>query len=181
MMATLTEDALAQTVDPMSLQPGEDVMVVTKMGSPVSSGTVQAVYGYGAVHLKEITDPRSSTGSRIYDTDLYSFILIKGDETTIDFAETANAASMAEEGEGDEPTPENPEPEKKQGPAPPKPKEEKPTKGAMKEAQIERIMAAVSEAAMQSMRSSGVSHTEIYKRVVALQKVILPVLKSPEV
>ena len=179
-MGTLTEDALAQAVDPKSLQMGEKVMVVTKMGSPVSTGIVQAVYGYGAVQLREITDPRSSTGSRIYDIDLYSFILIKDDATTVDpdeFAIARDAQSMAEEGEGEEDPKEEPEkPEPKE-----KPKAKAETKAAMKEAQVERVMAAVSEAAMQSMRSSGVPHTEIYKRVVALQGAILPILKKAEV
>lgn len=173
-MGTLTEDALAQSVDPFTLQTGEKVMVVTKMGSPVSTGVVQAVYSYGAVQLREIVDPRSSTGSRIYDVELYSFVLIKDDATTVDpdeFAIAVDAQSVAEEDEEDSPDESEPSP---------KP-EKKETKASMKEAQVERVMAAISEAAMQSMRSSGVPHTEIYKRVVALQGAILPILKSPEV
>ena len=106
--------------------------------------------------------------------ELYSFVLIKDDATTVDpdeFAIAVDAQSVAEEDEEDSPKESEPSPEP----------EKKETKPSMKEAQVERVMAAISEAAMQSMRSSGVPHTEIYKRVVALQGAILPILKSPEV
>lgn len=182
-MGTLTEDALAQAVEADTLQTGEMVMVVTKMGNPVSTGVVQAVYPYGAVQLREITDPRSAAGSRIYDSAIYSFILIKDDATTIDpdeFSIDRNAQSVSEEDgkeDGKEKGKEAEKPEDKPAPEPPPEK----TTGALKDAQVERVLAAVSEAAIQSMRSSGVSNTEIYKKVVALQDAILPVLKKPEV
>lgn len=186
-MGTLTEDVLSLAVDPNSLQDGERVMVVTKTGNPVSTGIVQAVYSYGAVQLREIIDPRSAVGNRIYDTHLYSFVLMKDDVNVIDpdeFQFDRNAQSVAED-EKEDPAVDDSikvddkgEKVKPEGKPEAKPKKPEVDPNVLKDSQVERVMAAVSEAAMASMRSSGVSHSEIYSKVVEIQTAIKPVLEK---
>jgi len=191
-MATLTEDMLGMAVNPSTLQTNERVMVITKTGSPVSTGIVQAVYRYGAVQVKEVIDDRSGVGTRIYNSDLYSFVPLLDDDEVANldnFQDMRNAQSVTET-EGVEPppvqdkpqeTPEKKTPEKESETTPFPSAKAKAKKGEepMDESQVDRVLASVSDAAMQSMRAVGVSPSIIYKKVVEIQAVVLPLLSKP--
>ena len=235
------EQVMADTVDPTTLGVGDPVVVVTKMGNPITRGMVVAVFSYGAVQIREYDLERGgvqSIADRVYDTELYSFVYDEEDPplTALDvddedepyenpmavalpvlqsvdgvvdgiggkssqynsnFDEPAHigeAAADEEEDEADaekEPPAKKPQYQKKgdirsdDRTAASKvnmdslPKDlQKRLKGvsALDEDSVDKVLSAISEAAMRAFKSVGVKDIEIYSKIVDIQKAIKPII-----
>ena len=244
----LHEEALAIAVPYQELMLGEPVAVVTRMGTPVTRGSVKAVFSYGAVQVREFDLERGGTqaiSDRIYDAELYLFLptdppedreignpdaaerpvlldpeayvippvtegvqsnalpklhrvegdwIIYPDGTR--YHKSVMKAGMMEQDwewkidEAEEPAAEKPAPKQKEVRKDDRaasakvdvdslPKDlQRRLKGVgdLDEDARDRVLSAISEAAMRAFKAVGVKDTEVYGRIVKLQEVVKPIL-----
>lgn len=76
----LAEDRLDRVVESHRLGPGEEVIVLTKMGEEVARGKVVDVYPDGSVHFRESASKNVTAAERIYDPSLYEFVPLEAEE-----------------------------------------------------------------------------------------------------
>lgn len=238
------EQVMANAVDPSTLGAGDPVVVVTKMGNPITRGMVVAVFSYGAVQIREYDLEHNggvqSIADRVYDTDLYSFVydeeeppvtgldvddeeepsenpmavalpVLQSVDGVVDgiggksgrynsnFDEPAHIGEAKDDEEVDdeadaveeEPPAKKPQFQKKSDirsddrTAASKvnmdslPKDlQKRLKGVstLDEDSVDKVMSAISEAAMRAFKSVGVKDIEIYAKIVDIQKAIKPII-----
>jgi len=198
----LHEDALSIAIPYENLILGEPVSVVTRMGTPVTYGMVKGVFSYGAVQVREYDLERGGTqaiADRIYDADLYLFLPAEapesreiGDPDALERPVLLDPEAYAYPVDEAEEEPAAPK-------AAPKQKEvrnddrtasakvdvnslpkdlQKRLKGVgdLDEDARDRVLSAISEAAMRAFKAVGVKDTEVYGRIVKLQEVVKPIL-----
>ena len=185
-MGTLSEDRLLQQVSASDLMPGELVMVITHMGNSVAKGTVTAVYGTGAVQIRELR-VSGSYGDRIYDSSLYGFVPIVpvgGNESEEDEGEIldeqpvqqAPSKAQAVDAKADQKAASMPA--SPQGA--PKPASKSPVVAShqLDEEQLNRVISEISEAALRVLKAVGVKDIDVYTKVAEIQQVVNKVLKG---
>jgi hypothetical protein len=238
----LYEEVIASAVDPKDLSVGDPVVVVTKMGTPITRGMVVAVFSYGAVQIREYDLEHNggvqSIADRVYDAELYSFVIdeegepetafdVDAEEGAIEnplavalpvlqsvdgvvdgivgksgaynigFSELAHIGeAKADDEEVDDEADAVEEPKKPQyqkkgdirsddRTAASKvnmdslPKDlQKRLKGVseLDEDSVDKVLSAISEAAMRAFKSVGVKDIEIYSKIVDIQKAIRPIV-----
>jgi hypothetical protein len=185
-MGTLSEDRLLQRVSASDLMPGELVQVITAMGNSVANGTVTAVYGTGAVQIRELR-VAGAYGDRIYDSKLYGFVPIvpvgrgeseEHDGEILDEEPVQQAPSKAQavDAKADQKAASMPSSEK--GKAPTSSKGEVVSSHELDDVQMNRVISEISEAALRVLKAVGVKDIDVYSKVSEIQKVVSDKLKG---
>lgn len=203
-MLPLHEDVIRKAVPLEDLYPGEDVRVVTRMGVEVSKGTVVRVFQSGSVQVREFDLEHGGTQSiadRIYDADLYLFIEMDSEESPGESPDDAEPrgtpvliltdpendlesvlGSRFDESKG--------APSEKvsdsRAPASRVDVEKLPQDiqkrvrgiGELDDDAVDRVISAISESALKALKAIGVKDTDVYERVVEIQKAVRPVIES---
>jgi len=175
-MRPISEESLSYAVAPEMLGLGEKVLVVTVMGTPVTDGIVTAVYKTGAVQIRETPQPLGSGGvDRIYDSGIYRFV----PADLPDVQEYIDAKSLAEKTDDSAASRERDSEAVDRIDIDKLPADlKKQIKGLenLEQSQVDRIVSAVSDAALGAMKAVGVKDSDTYARVVAIQNAVMPLL-----
>jgi len=226
----LAEERLDLAVESTRLGPGEQVIIVTKMGHEIGRGTVQDIHPHGSVYVKLSDAEGKLKEDRIFDPTFYSFVPMEdekpketvdpeqdpgldvdtdppeqsleelpfderakvkiqklnisleanGDEANGEKDAGGNGKAAASDAGSDDVRGDTRQPETKVDvDALPETIKKKivGVKG-LDEAQRDRVLSEISDAALRALKNVGVKDIEIYKTVSRIQEAVSPVLQQ---